>query len=187
MGGVGREVALGIGFLVFDTAMTFLVVNRVVERQDEKKRRNLSGLAESRTLEALDGLLADGLPRSARDIDVRLLTVGRAELPLRVSEVKRTGLEESWRTAPQQTAGTIGVALERYAPALTHPLNVAIIEPKLAPSLVHLINCIDSVAAANSEVQAQPSEEAFHELEVLMGDMLDAALHLRGEIGARWA
>ncbi|MGN6664649.1 MAG: hypothetical protein ACTHK6_10665 [Solirubrobacterales bacterium] len=181
------DLSLGLGLLALDTAMTILVVDRVVERQDEKKRRNLSGLVEARTLEALDGLLADGLPQATRQINVRLLTVGRAELPLQVSQVDEDTLREAWAEAPVRTARTIGVALDRYGASLTQPLHVAIIEPKLAPSLVHLINCIDAVSIARAEIQEKPSEEAITELRGLFEEMLTAALQLRQEIEERWA
>lgn len=181
------ELSLGLGLLALDTAMTILVVDRVVARQDERKRRNLSGLAEARTLEALDGLLADGLPQATREINVRLLTVGRTELPLQVSRVDRCSLQEAWTEAPLRTAQMIGIALERYSAVLTQPLHVAIIEPKLAPSLVHLINCIDSVSIAHAEIQERPSDEAIAELRSLIEEMLAAALQLRTEIEERWA
>ena len=145
------DLGIGLFLLLLQTLMTFLVVGRVVERQDERKRRAVSGLAEARVLEGAEGLLADGVPLRCREPSERVVTVGRSEVRLHVEAIEWGALDEQQDDARELMFNGLVVACGRYGAALAQPLFVSIIEPKVAPDLVHLVNELDLAREALAE------------------------------------
>src|ERR1700674_3856858 len=106
------DIGVGLFLLARQTLMTFLVVDRVVERQDERKRRAVSGLAEARVLEGAEGLLADGVPLRCREPSGRVITVGRSEVRLHVEAIEWGALEEQQDDARQLMFNGLVVACD---------------------------------------------------------------------------
>ena len=186
LGKLEYDVGLGLFLLLLDALMTFLVVNRVVDRQEERKRRALSGLVEARVLEALGGLLADGLPVNCRTPSSEVVAVGRVSVALQVDAINLSRFED-------ESAQHVGPVLEgataacsRYAPSIDQPLVATIIEPKLAPDLLYLVNLIDATRGLLAEWRHRQTREVAVEATEACTAMFTAAWALRTAIVVRW-
>jgi hypothetical protein len=180
---------LGVGSLQFviQVTLTFFVVDRIIERRDERKRRALSGLAEAQAIESIDGLLTDGLPIECRTADPSLFHIGDATVALRVSNIRWDRLEHAIKSGRTMTLHVLERALHQHGDALRQPLNVSIIEPSLAPLLVNLAHRIEDCTRGLTErAEAGSTPEFLAEFTDAVVAMCQAAWILRETIYKRW-
>jgi mRNA-degrading endonuclease toxin of MazEF toxin-antitoxin module len=179
------DVALGLALLAVDTLITVFVVNRVLARQDEAKRRRMSALAEAPIVERADGLLADGLPLDCRVLADSQLEVGQAVVPLQVESVDWDALAKHLHDRPRATVATVARGLGRTEHVLKHPLYAAVVDPSIAAELVRLVTAIAACSAAIDDV-GDVSDGLPTEVSATIQELFAASWALRKDIVDRW-
>src|SRR5260370_39224420 len=81
------NLVIGFALALVQAAFTYLIVNRVTARNEERRRRVVSAFAESRVVDAADSLLALGMPIGARRISARTIAIGESRVDLQVSQI----------------------------------------------------------------------------------------------------
>jgi hypothetical protein len=170
-----------------DAAVTYLIVERVVDRQEERKRRSLSGVVEARLLDLTDGLLTDALPSSARRLDHRVVAVGVQEVSIQLEYVDLQELDALDPNGQRLYLGSLRSALDRYAEDIDQPLFVNTIEPRLAPQLVALITGLRTCRARSEELRRYGDDSILQEVLSTARNMFQSAADLHRGIVERWS
>lgn len=183
---VTYDLVLGVGLLCLDGAFTYLIVDRVVARQERKKRRALSGIVEARLLDLVDGLLTDGLPSVTRTLQPRTQVIGNQSIAIQFLDVDWVAVEDALSSDLTPLVSRLIAALERYAEGIGEPINVATVDPDLVMHLVALLAAMRSSMPRLQEWRRRSSDDVLEEVRTAARETFQMATALHVEILRRW-
>lgn len=182
-----RSLGVGLILLAVDICLTYLVIGRLINRQDSRRRRAVSAIVEGPILDACDILLLEMPPAAVRSTTQREICVGEYQVAVQFHSLNRSLLRDALNGLDLESyLPQIARVTERTVDPTSQPYTLWALDSAIAAEVVRFSSSLSNLRSLVSEWRSGTSGEVAQEVGVAALGFLDVAALLHTSIIERW-